>query len=116
MKSEKRIQDEIRLALSEFGAVFRTNSGEFWQGKAVYSQEFKQRVLINLRPVQGLPAGFSDLVFVGDGMVAFIETKRPGEKPRPEQENFLAAMQNLNHPAGIARSVEDAIEIIGVRL
>lgn len=113
VKSEHRIQDEIRVALSEQGLVFRTNAGEFYQGKLVYSSEYKQRVLINLRRVQGLPVGFSDLIFIGDGKTAFIETKRSGENPRPEQVNFLDRMAELHHQSGVARSVEDALEIIG---
>ncbi len=112
LKSEKTIQDEIRLALSGYGCTFRTNAGEFYQGKRVYSTEFKQPVLINLRSVHGLPVGFSDLIHVGDNYVAFIETKRPGENPRPEQVNFLKRMADLHHKAGVARCVEDALRII----
>ena len=113
LKSEKTVQDEIRIALSDHGIVFRTNSGEFWQGKQVYSKEFKQPALINLRKVQGLPKGFSDLVFVGNDYVAFIETKNDIGKPKPEQINFIERMRELNHRAGVARSVEDALKIIG---
>lgn len=113
-KSESIIQSEIRIALSKHGLIFRTNAGEFWQGKQVYSQEFKQRILINLRPVQGLPSGFSDLIFVGNGSVAFVETKRLGENPRPDQEQFLSTMRRMNHAAGVARSVDDALALIGV--
>lgn len=116
VKSEHRIQDEIRLALSDFGLVFRTNAGEFYQGKLVYSSEFKQHVLINMRRVQGLPIGFSDLIFIGDGKTAFIETKRAGENPRIEQVNFLQRMADLHHMAGVARSVDDALAIIGESL
>lgn len=112
MKSEKRIQDEIRIALSEYGCVFRTNAGEFWQGKLVYSKEFKQRVLINLRRVDGLPIGFSDLIWLGDGEVAFIETKTNKGKPTPEQKNFLELMEQSGFKSGIARSVQDALKII----
>lgn len=103
----------IRLALSNYGLVFRTNSGEFWQGDLVYSREFKQNILINLRRVQGLPAGFSDLLFVGDSSVAFIECKALKGKAREQQENFLNAITHLHHVAGVARSVEDALKIIG---
>ena len=113
MKSEKTVQDEIRIALSNHGIVFRTNSGEFWQGRQVYSKEFKQPVLINLRKVQGMPKGFSDLLFTGNGFTAFIETKNEIGKPRPEQINFIERMRELNHRAGVARSVEDALKIIG---
>ena len=82
-KSEHLIQDEIRLALSEYGIVLRLNSGKFWQGKRVWSNEFKQYVLTNLRAVQGCPQGTSDLIFIGED-IAFIECKDDIGKPRPE--------------------------------
>lgn len=111
-KSEHRIQDEIRLALSEYGVVLRLNSGKFWQGRRVWSNEFKQYVLIDLRPVQGCPPGTSDLLFIGENNTAFIECKDDKGKPRPEQERFLKTMQSYGHRAGIARSIEEALKII----
>ena len=113
MKSESRIQNEIRLALSPHGIVLRLNSGKFWQGKRVWSNEFQQYVLIDLRSVQGCPPGTSDLLFIGDDNVAFIECKDDKGKLRPEQERFLKLMQSYGHRAGTARSVEDALKIIG---
>ena len=114
-KSEHRRQDEIRLALSEGGIVLRLNSGKFWQGKRVWSNEFQQYVLIDLRPVQGCPPGTSDLLFIGsDGRVAFIECKDDKGKLRPEQERFIGIMKSYGHRAGVARSTEDALKIIGV--
>lgn len=112
MPSEAYIQKEIRLALSQYGKAFRTNAGKFWQGKPVFSKEFGQNILINLRPIEGLPQGFSDLLFVGENRVAFIETKKLGEKPRLEQGDFLELMQSMGHYAGVARSPEDALRII----
>ena len=111
-KSEHTIQSEIRIALSPHGIVFRTNSGDFWQGTVVYSKEFKQNVLINMRRVQGLPEGFSDLLVIGDGWAGFIETKNATRKPTQEQVNFLELMAKLHHRAGVARSVDDAMKII----
>lgn len=113
MQPESSVQSKIRIALSEHGLVFRTNAGEFWQGKLVYSREFKQNCLINLRKVQGLPQGFSDILFVGDSYVAFIECKNSTGALRTRQQNFLDIVSRLNHRAGIARSVDDALKIIG---
>ena len=114
--TETDIQSLIRIELSEHGLIFRTNSGEFWQGDKVYSKEFKRDVLINLRRVQGLPKGFSDLIFFSrDGKAAFIEVKKLKEKPRPEQEKFLALMKSMGFSTGIARSVEDALKIINIK-
>ena len=111
-KSEHRKQDEIRLALSEHGVVLRLNSGKFWQGRRVWSNEFQQYVLVDLRPVQGCPPGTSDLLFIGENNTAFIECKDDKGKLRPEQERFIEIMRQYGHRAGVARSVGDALEII----
>ena len=112
--SEATIQNRIRCELSSFGAVFRTNAGEFWQGKVVYSKEFHQNVLINMTRVHGLPEGYSDLTFFGnDGKAAFIETKTATGKATPEQLNFIDNMMRRGYSAGIARSTEEALKIIG---
>lgn len=110
---ESSIQNSIRVALSKYGVVFRTNSGEFWQGQTVYSKEFHQPVLINLRRVDGLPAGFSDLLFIGPGKVAFIETKNEVGRLREAQANFLNKMQAMGYAAGVARSDAEAVNLIG---
>lgn len=112
---ESNIQNSIRVALSPYGTVFRTNSGEFWQGQTVYSKEFHQPVLINLRRVDGLPKGFSDLLFVAPGKVAFIETKNEIGRLRSEQQNFLDRMRSMGHVAGVARSVDEAVGLIESR-
>lgn len=112
--TEQDIQNSIRTRLSEFGIIFRTNAGVAWQGQRVYSKEFHCDALINLRKVDGLPAGFSDLLFCGyDGQAGFIEVKKPRGAIRPEQTNFINLMQSYGYPAGIARSAEDALKIIG---
>lgn len=109
---ESDIQNQIRIELSKHGLPFRTNSGEFYQGTRVFSKEFQQDILINLRRISGLPKGFSDLLFVGKDKVAFIECKKPDGVIRPDQIRFLKQMQQLNHNVGIARSVNDALQII----
>lgn len=114
MKSEHRIQDEIRLALSEYGIVLRLNSGKFWQGKRVWSEEFRQYVLIDLRPVQGCPEGTSDLLFLGEkGNVCFVECKTRTGAAREKQKRFIEMMQGYGIKADIARSTEDALKMIG---
>ena len=96
---ESDIQNNIRLELSKYGMVFRTNSGK------VITQDGRT---INL-----LPKGFTDLLFCGfDGQVAFIEVKTETGKVRPEQTNFINMMKRYGYKAGVARSTDQAIKII----
>ena len=97
---EHSIQNAIRMALSEKGfAVFRANVGKV---------QMKDGRWFSV----GLPKGFSDLFAVKNGRVYFLEVKTPTGKVRPEQTHFLKIMrERYGCRAGIARSVEDAIEL-----
>ena len=115
--TEHKIQDSIRLELSKYGVILRLNSGKFWQGKRVWSNEYQQYVLIDLRPVQGCPEGTSDLLFLGENNnVAFIECKNQKGKAREKQERFIEIMHSYGIKADVARSVNDALNIIGENL
>ena len=111
---EHSIQNRIRAAVSPTCAIFRTNSGDFWQGDLVYSKEYKQTVLINLRKIDGLPKGFSDLCGVrkSDGRAVFIEVKTKRGRASEKQKQFLSKMREYGAIAGIARSEEEAIKLI----
>lgn len=101
--TETDIQNSIRAALSEYGIVLRLNVG-------VFTTEDGRRIST------GLPKGTSDLLFIGQKYIAFIEVKTATGRPTKDQLNFIAAIQKLGHRAGIARSVEDAIKIINERI
>ena len=106
--TEHELQNRIRLALSKTGIPFRTNAGTFWQG------ERKGNVLVNIRPVTGLPKGFTDLIYFQEGgKTAFLEVKVPGKEAREEQEHFIKVMQDMGFTAGVVHSVEEAEELIG---
>lgn len=100
MNKETIIQNEIRCALSPYGVVLRLNNG------LVYSKDG--------RPLKiGLPKGTPDLLFVGNGFVAWLEVKTDKGRATEAQYRFLERMQALGHKAGIVRSVEDALRLIG---
>lgn len=104
--TERELQNQIRVALSEYGAVFRMNAGKFWQGK------LRGDILTDLRAVEGLPEGFPDLLFIGEnGRVAFIEVKTPAGRIRESQKKFMDFLYGYEHQVGVARSVEDAVSI-----
>jgi hypothetical protein len=48
-----------------------------------------------------------------DGKAVFIEVKTPTGRPTNQQKKFLKTMQNNGAIAGVCRSVEDAIKLIG---
>ena len=112
MSSEQRIQQEIRLAISHGDTrIFRNNTGTLKDA--------------NGRPVQfGLCKGSADLIgwkqvtitpdMVGQRIAVFlsIEVKTPTGRVRPEQQQWLKAVQAAGGVAGIARSVEDAQRIL----
>lgn len=109
---EHTIQDLIRVELSKYGLVFRTNAGSAWGGKCV-NVPIYGRIIMNPQKIDLLPKGFSDLLFVGsDGRVAFIECKDDKGTLRPEQERFLKLMKSYGHRAGVVRSPEEALMLI----
>lgn len=100
--TEHDIQNSIRAELSKRGyCVFRINSGKF---KLADGRWFDV----------GVPNGFSDLIAVRDGKIYFIEVKNDKGRISAEQEHFLAVMHDrYGCTAGVCRSVEDALELIG---
>lgn len=108
MMTEQRIQQQIRLACSR-GPVrlYRNNCGVLQDRRGV--------------PVRyGLQPGSSDLIgwttrtitpeMVGQRVAVFtsIEVKAEHGRLRPEQRQWLAAVQGAGGIAGVARSVEEA--------
>jgi hypothetical protein len=115
-EAEHIVQAKIRIAASPHAALFRTNAGEFWQGHRVWSNEYGQMVLINLKKVEGLPKGYSDLSGVRkrDGRAVFIECKTICGKVREEQQHFIDTMKSYGAIAGVARSENDALKLLEV--
>ncbi|MCL2461381.1 MAG: VRR-NUC domain-containing protein [Defluviitaleaceae bacterium] len=98
--TEHDIMRLIEMELSKHGVVMRLNVGSF--------KTFDGRVISG-----GLPPGTSDILFIGNGYVAFIEVKKPGGRISPEQLRFINKMCQLGHRAGVAYSVDDAMKILG---
>jgi len=106
--SEQKIQQEIRIACSNGDTrLFRNNTGTLRDA--------------NGRPVQfGLCKGSADLIgwkrvtitpeMVGTQVAVFtsIEVKTATGRLRPEQQQWLDAVQAAGGIAGVARSVSDA--------
>jgi hypothetical protein len=111
--SEQQIQQHIRLTCSTGATrLFRNNTGTLRDQRG--------------RPVQfGLAVGSADLIgwttrtitpdMVGHQVAVFtsIEVKSATGRLRPEQRQWLEAVQAAGGIAGVARSVEDAARLTG---
>jgi hypothetical protein len=112
--TEQQIQQEIRIACSNGDTrLFRNNTGTLKDA--------------NGRPVQfGLCKGSADLIgwkrvtitpeMVGTQVAVFasIEVKTATGRLRPEQQQWLDAVQSAGGIAGVARSVSDAERLLTV--
>ena len=101
LKSEQEVQNEIRVGLSKAGhMVFRTNVG-------------KVRMMDGRWFDTGLPKGHPDLYgFRSDGQIFYIEVKNEKGRVRPEQKKFIEVVKKRGAKAGVARSLEEALEIV----
>ena len=109
--TEQQIQQHIRLTCSTGATrLFRNNTGTLRDQHG--------------RPVSfGLARGSADLIgwtirtvtpeMVGQQVAVFtsIEVKTPTGRVKPEQQQWLDAVQAAGGIAGVARSVEDALRI-----
>lgn len=123
--SEHAIQNTIRNALAGVALVFRANIGQAWTGDV--TRVSARRIIIdNPRPFStGLPPGFSDLFglvpvtitqeMVGQRVAIFtaLEVKTAKGRASEKQANFLKAVNDNGGRAGIVRSVDDALRIVG---
>lgn len=95
------VQNSIRLALNPHAIVFRANVGTVKTADGRYFNT-------------GLPKGFCDLFGFrkSDGRIFFIEVKNAKGKLRKDQEHFINTMISNGAIAGVARSPEDALNLI----
>lgn len=115
--AETDVTNRIQLALSPLGCVLIKNvRGLFW------TLDKKRKVRAGL-----LADGASDLIgfkrvkitqeMVGKFLpvltVIEVKTLVPKTYPSPEQKDFIAFVKEAGGYAGVARSPEDAIRIIG---
>lgn len=98
-KKETKIQNDIRVALSEIGIVRRNNVGMFFTPDG--------------RPIAiGIPGEADLTLFCDGGKTVFIETKTERGRQSKKQKKFQAAVERLGYTYVIMRSVEDAQRFI----
>jgi hypothetical protein len=140
-ETEQQIQSRIRLAVSGPGSgvrLWRQNCGKGWAGPAQRVDQANLGAMrASLQPGDvvvrrgrileaGLTPGSGDLIgirpvvisaeHIGQrlGVFASIEVKVPKGRVSPEQQQWLQIVQSLGGIAGVARSVEDAQQLMGL--
>ena len=112
--SEQHIQQEIRLALGS-GPVrlWRNNTGclKDQQGRPVRFGLCKgSSDLIGLRSITIGPEHLGQTLAV----FAAVEVKTQAGRTTPDQQAFIATVAGMGGLAGVARSVEDAAQILQI--
>lgn len=112
---ESNIQNLILLALSENDClVWRVETAGAWVGRVLHSEKGLV-TLANARMIQaGLVKGGSDIIGIHkpSGRFLAIEVKTSKGRVSKEQENFIQAVQNAGGISGVARSPQEALELL----
>lgn len=98
---ETILQNQIIVALCKNGCVARNHTvGQFYT---------KYGSIVNVGH-----HGEADIWGhrISDGRAIYIEVKLPGEHPRDDQKKFIQAMRNTGAIAGVAHSIEEALDIV----
>lgn len=105
--SESEIQAQIMQALSWRCIVFRANVAKF---------KFKNNDGSDRWVSTGLPKGFPDLFGFRkkDGKMFFIEVKNAKGRLSKDQKIFAAWIKDFDVLYGVARSIDEALEIVEV--
>jgi len=114
MNAETRLQQEIMLALSEAGCVvWRHNVGQAWLGNVIH-QAGNQVTLADAHKMPyGLCVGGSDILGIApDGRFLAVEVKTPKGRASKPQVAFIDGVIAAGGIAGIARSINDALDLI----
>lgn len=117
MNKETKLQRLIMVELSKAGhTVWRNETGRFWTGKPIH-KDGKTVTLANAHMIPlGLCVGSSDLVGIqrATGRFFAIEVKTEKGRPSKEQLQFIDHVIERGGIAGIARSPQDALELLAL--
>lgn len=115
MNQETKIMRLIMLALTKAGClVFRNEIAGAYVGRVIH----KDQRIVTLANAQlmtfGLCVGSADIIGIhkATGRFLAVEVKTEKGKPTQEQLNFIEQVRAANGIAGIARSAEEALDLL----
>ncbi len=116
MNPETKLMRLIMLALTKADCIcWRNETAGAYVGRVIH----KDQRIVTLANAQlmtfGLCVGSADIIGIhkATGRFLAVEVKTEKGKPTQEQLNFLEQVKNAGGIAGVARSVEDALRLIG---
>lgn len=78
-----------------------------WRGYGVWRQNTGGMVNASGQHVRFNVSGWPDVLAIKAGHSVFVEVKRPGEKPRPEQVEVHAELRHYGATVLVATSTDD---------
>ena len=114
MNLETKIQRAIMIAISQAGhTVWRNETGNFWTGRVIH-KDGNTTTLANAQMIPcGLTKGSADLIGITNKGIFFaIEVKTPKGRTSKEQEQFIKHIKLQGGIAGVARSPQDALDLL----
>lgn len=98
--TEADLMRSIMLACTSANTrIFRNNTGRLQNNRDQWV-------------TYGLGIGSSDLIAIREGIFCAIEVKLPGKKASKEQMWFIKTIRNMGGRAGVAHSVDEAVQIL----
>lgn len=114
MNQETKTQRLIMLALSDAGCtVWRNETAGAWLGKQIHRDGDQVTLTAARMMTFGLCVGSSDIIGIApDGRFLAIEVKTAKGRATKEQLRFIEAVKNAGGIAGIARSAQQALDLL----
>ena len=111
---ETQIQRKIMLCLSEAGCtVWRNETKRAWVGKVIHQSGNQVTIAMAQMILFGIAIGSSDIVGISpNGKFLAVEVKTATGRATKEQLAFIEAVRAAGGIAGIARTPEEAINLI----
>ena len=111
---EHDLQDTIcDLLIAKRFLVIRFNSGSFsLEDKNGKKRFYRSYFIKNIRPVSEQSSGISDVAFMRDGRIWFVEAKRPGQTERKSQQKFRCIAENYGMSVYKVSSLNEMLEIL----
>ena len=103
------IERRTHIALADLLAV---GLAPGWWFSHLASGEYRTPATARLLKRLGLRRGLPDLLFVGPDGVAFLELKRRGSRPTPEQSEFLERCRVAGIRCAVADSFDEAVAVL----